>query len=225
VNIHSLAEEQSTKNRWCLAHGRDICRDDGWLVWLRRIDNKVDFDQGWSTYKSAFGNKKGNFWLGLDELHKLTNNEKRFQLKAWLESYMDGFWWAEYRFFHVGRESEKYRMTVQDFNFKSTAPDQLYYNNGKDFITKDRDNTNRENPGCATFWQGAFWYKRYNRSEYAGTDERLCSKVYPTVKFGVLGIPREINIKYVSWYNATGKIWKDPQQQLKSLTLMMKPHD
>ena len=36
------------------------------------MDGSVDFYRGWAEYKFGFGNLNGEFWLGNDNLHRIT---------------------------------------------------------------------------------------------------------------------------------------------------------
>ena len=48
----------------------------GWTVFQRRLDGCMDFNLGWADYKKGFGDfLNGEFWLGLEKIHRLTQNE------------------------------------------------------------------------------------------------------------------------------------------------------
>ena len=57
----------------------------GWTVIQRRTDIEphVDFYRTWMEYALGFGDLAGEFWLGLDNIHKITDqqmNEVRFDI-------------------------------------------------------------------------------------------------------------------------------------------------
>jgi hypothetical protein len=87
----------------------------GWTVFQRRQDASVDFYRGWQDYKNGFGDLNGNFWLGLDRVHRLTKsgqNVLRVDLMDWTTAY------AEYRSFSVASESDGYRLNLGNFSGK-----------------------------------------------------------------------------------------------------------
>ncbi len=61
----------------------------GWLVFQRRMDGRTDFWRDWAEYAGGFGNISGEFWLGNEVLHSLTqagDYSMRVDLRAGNES-------------------------------------------------------------------------------------------------------------------------------------------
>ena len=86
----------------------------GWTVFQRRQDGSVDFFRGWNDYKRGFGNLNGEFWLGLDKIHRLTasrNKKLRVDLEATATILL-----AEYSSFAVANEKAKYQLTVGGYS-------------------------------------------------------------------------------------------------------------
>ncbi|XP_034473401.1 angiopoietin-related protein 4-like isoform X2 [Drosophila innubila] len=59
-------------------------RGGGWTIILRRMDGTVDFYRNWAAYKEGFGDLNGEFFLGLDKIHALTE-ERNQELLVVLE--------------------------------------------------------------------------------------------------------------------------------------------
>lgn len=61
---------------------RENSNDDPaeWLIIQRKIDDSLDFRVGWEKYKKGFGDVNRNFWLGLENMHRLTRGGE-FELK------------------------------------------------------------------------------------------------------------------------------------------------
>ena len=76
----------------------------------KRLDGSVDFYLGWDDYKRGFGNLSGEFWLGLDKIHRLTKEESR--LRVDLEDFNGNTAYAEYSLFGVADEGSKYSLTL-----------------------------------------------------------------------------------------------------------------
>ena len=83
----------------------------GWLVFQKRLDGSVDFYRGWAEYKRGFGSLTGEFWLGLDKIHRLTSSGN-YKLRVDLEDFSANTYYAEYDFFKVASEREKYELSV-----------------------------------------------------------------------------------------------------------------
>ena len=82
----------------------------GWTVFQKRLDGSVDFYRGWEDYKRGFGNLNGEFWLGLDKIHRLTKERNRLHVD--LEETTGKTAYAEYDFFGVASERSKYISTM-----------------------------------------------------------------------------------------------------------------
>ena len=89
----------------------------GWTIFQRRQDSSVDFYRGWKDYKTGFGDLHGNFWLGLDKIHRLTESGQNV-LRVDLTDWTDDKAYAKYGSFSVASESDAYRMNCASFSGK-----------------------------------------------------------------------------------------------------------
>lgn len=89
----------------------------GWTVFQKRLDGSVDFYLNWTNYKTGFGSLNGEFWLGLDRIHRLTNSSNN-KLRVDLEDMSGNTAYAEYSVFKVGNEATKYQLNVRNYSGK-----------------------------------------------------------------------------------------------------------
>ncbi|XP_048458101.1 tenascin-R [Rhincodon typus] len=157
--IYLNGEPQQSMQVYC-----DMTTDGGgWLVLQRRQNGLTDFARKWADYRVGFGNLEDEFWLGLDNIHKIsaqTRYELRIDLRDGRESV-----YATYDRFYLSDARNLYKLRIGDYN--GTAGDSLSYHQGRPFSTKDRDNdvaiTN-----CALSYKGAWWYKNCHRANLNG---------------------------------------------------------
>jgi len=69
----------------------------GWTVFQKRLNGSVDFFLDWSDYKAGFGDLNGEFWLGLNKIHRLTSDGS--VLRVDLEDFEEHTAYAEYNKF------------------------------------------------------------------------------------------------------------------------------
>ena len=127
----------------------------GWTVFHKRFNGFVGFYRGWDDYKNGFGDVRGEFWLGNEKIHQLT--EIPSQLRVEINTPSNGNKYAKYSNFTVTNEATNYTLFVGFYS--GDATDRLIArHNGMAFTTKDRDNDKWSN-NCATSYKGAWWYK------------------------------------------------------------------
>ncbi|XP_071808028.1 ficolin-2-like [Asterias amurensis] len=139
----------------------------GWTVFQRRQDGSVKFYRMFVKYSRGFGNLEGEFWLGNDNLHRLTA-QGEYELRVDLSDFENESSFAYYDSFSIADESDKYRLTLGRFNSTSTAGDSLSYHNNRQFTTKDLDNDYFSAGNCAQRCGGGWWYKACYHSNLNG---------------------------------------------------------
>lgn len=81
----------------------------GWIVIQRRFDGTVDFDRDLVTYQDGFGDSNGEFWLGLEKMHRITT-QKQHELYIHIVDYDGDTHYARYDNFVVGSKVEEYQL-------------------------------------------------------------------------------------------------------------------
>ncbi|KAM8933450.1 tenascin isoform 2-T2 [Pelodytes ibericus] len=135
----------------------------GWIVFLRRTDGSEDFNRNWRTYSTGFGNPTNEFFMGLENIHKITS-QGEYELRVDLRD-NDETAYAVYDKFSVGDSKSRYKLKVDGYS--GTAGDSMTYHNGRSFSTYDKDNDSAIT-NCALSYKGAFWYKNCHRVNLMG---------------------------------------------------------
>ncbi|XP_053329822.1 ficolin-1-like isoform X1 [Spea bombifrons] len=139
--------------------------EGGWIVFQRRWDGSVDFFRDWKSYKTGFGSRLNEFWLGNDNLHMLTSSGT-WELRVDLQDFENVKHFAKYASFKVLGESEKYKLLLGAFT-EGNAGDSLTIHNDMFFSTKDQDNDIYPS-NCAELFKGAWWYEKCHSSNLNG---------------------------------------------------------
>ena len=109
------------------------------------------FNRTWAEYEEGFGNPTAQYWIGLKQLHEVSqrNCSVRFDLQD-----INGTWFfAQYSRFSVGDSSTNYTLTIGGYA-GDRGDDILSPNNGQRFSTYDFDKSGF----CSETVGGGFWF-------------------------------------------------------------------
>ncbi|XP_073847163.1 microfibril-associated glycoprotein 4-like isoform X1 [Musca autumnalis] len=157
--MEHLITKIEMKNK-CYQHPSDR------IIIQRRMDGTENFDRPWNDYKQGFGKRGGEFFIGLEQLHKLTTG-RQYELVIVMEDFKDDCRYAKYEHFVVANETEKYQL-IKLGQYTGTAGDSLSYNLGTKFTTKDQDNDTYGTKNCALLHKGGWWYWSCSHSNLNG---------------------------------------------------------
>jgi len=181
----------------------------GWTVFQKRLDGSVDFYRNWSDYKVGFGDLNGEFWLGLDKMHRLTSDNISM-LRVDLEDFEGNTAYAEYNKFGVMSENNKYKLKLGSYS-AGNAEDSLSHQSDQPFSTNDQDNSRHTTSSgakiyCASKFHGAWWYS-------SPCHESNLNGKYHNVSSSPHGVG-------VNW-----KSWKGHEYSLKKTEMKTRPKD
>ncbi|XP_017115837.1 fibrinogen-like protein 1 [Drosophila elegans] len=131
------------------------CNSTGWMIIQRRLDGSVNFDRNWDSYKNGFGDVKGEFFIGLEKLHLMTEVQP-YELYVSLLDINGTSRYAKYDQFEVGSETESYELKTLG-TYSGTAGDSLDYHENAKFSTYVRDNDSSD-ANCAKLYNGGWWF-------------------------------------------------------------------
>lgn len=129
----------------------------GWIVIQQRINGDEDFRRDWATYREGFGKFNGDFFLGLEKIHLITNKQPH-ELFIYMKTNNSETLYKRYDDFAISGEEDNYRL-IKLGKPSGNATDSLDYHRNAPFSTKDRDNDSDNDGNCADFRQGPWWHK------------------------------------------------------------------
>ncbi|XP_066296428.1 angiopoietin-related protein 1-like [Branchiostoma lanceolatum] len=132
--------------------------EGGWTVIQRRFNGSLNFDRSWADYEDGFGDVDGEYWLGLEKIHKLVS-QAPYELYVEIQDWEGNSAYAKYSTFGVEDASSNYRLTIGGYS--GDASDCMVERenlNGMQFSTKDRDNDMDPDVHCAQAYSNAWWY-------------------------------------------------------------------
>ncbi|XP_019637620.1 PREDICTED: angiopoietin-2-like [Branchiostoma belcheri] len=185
----------------------DMDEGGGWTVIQRRFDGSVRFNRTWDDYQHGFGTWEGEFYLGNDKIHKLTNMNKymvRFVVTDWKGEVR----WAEYDEFRVENESTNYRAHVGKVSSDHEHGGQFIMD-GAQFSTFDKDNDSYEDGNCAKEMASAGWFSN------CGISCNWNGKYYKNGQYQISGAADGM-----WWWN-----WHGVSYSLKAITVKIRPVD
>ncbi|XP_053388006.1 neurogenic locus notch homolog protein 1-like [Mercenaria mercenaria] len=128
----------------------------GWTVLMNRENGKQNFeDQDYSSYASGFGDIRENFWLGLSNMHEITGDGRRYQLRVELTIANGSKYIETYDDFSIGPAKD---FVLHVGNYRGNAGDSLSGHNGFGFTNKDVDHDSNLGTNCGVYMHGAWWF-------------------------------------------------------------------
>ncbi|XP_041863206.1 angiopoietin-related protein 4-like [Melanotaenia boesemani] len=176
----------------------EMTSDGGWTIIQKRHDGSQNFNQLWQSYKTGFGSLKGEFWLGLDNIHSLSK-QGEYILQVELSDEAGLQQAARYKF---NLDGEEMMFAIHLEQESSSGPQEKIISTGDSglpFSTADRDNDLAADINCAEMLSGGWWFSNCGESNLNGK------------------YPRRPRLLQRQHFRRQGMFWTVPQRQISSL--------
>ncbi|XP_078621160.1 microfibril-associated glycoprotein 4-like [Branchiostoma floridae x Branchiostoma japonicum] len=165
--------------------------EGGWTVIQRRFDGSIEFFRNIGAYRDGFGDSSGEYWLGLDNMYRLTH-QNAYELYIELEDWVGNVKYARYSTFSVGPGGD-YILSVGGFSGTAgdgfQLSDSTYNNNGAKFSTRNHDQDTYSSGSRAEFYGPGWWYHTNSRSNLNGPYFRDTDEFNGNNGVGVFWVP------------------------------------
>ncbi|EDV33101.1 uncharacterized protein Dana_GF22918 [Drosophila ananassae] len=142
------------------------CNGSGWMVIQRRIDGSVDFNRNWTEYRDGFGNLTGEFFIGLEKLHLITQSGQH-ELLIRLGKVDGSTAFEKYDNFRIGSEKDSYPLESVGIPTGGAGDSLTKHHLNMKFSTIDRDN-DEDAFNCARRLGGGWWFNICGHSSLNG---------------------------------------------------------
>lgn len=137
----------------------------GWTILQRRIGGALLFNRTMEEYAEGFGDPSGELWLGLDNLHQLTEDDD-FELKIELTDTYGRHRFQKYDGFHVTGKAGRYTLIIKGSNVGDLG-DYISSRHGQAFQIGGSYNTlvsrySRRHGTCTGGWWGCYYQANLN---------------------------------------------------------------
>ncbi|KAH9504356.1 hypothetical protein Btru_063406 [Bulinus truncatus] len=137
----------------------------GWIIIQRRFMKYPTFKRKWADYKNGFGNICKDYWLGNDNIHRITY-QGSWELR--IDMVFDtSFYHVVYNYFFIMDESQMYKLKFRQFLYGNVG-DMLSHHKNMKFSTPDRDNDGTKMRHCARHYQSGWWYGNCHQANLNG---------------------------------------------------------
>ncbi|ESO87054.1 hypothetical protein LOTGIDRAFT_97737, partial [Lottia gigantea] len=122
----------------------------------------ANFNTGWEKYTTGFGTIHGNYWLGLEHVYNILQNNPAFYLTV-MARLKNDIYRCSYKTFRLANQLNNYTITIGNFELY-TGPyfslDDAFTDidltiDGRPFSTLDKDFTNYN---CPQRLEGGWWF-------------------------------------------------------------------
>ncbi|XP_074206972.1 angiopoietin-related protein 4 [Camelus bactrianus] len=183
----------------------NMTSDGGWTVIQRRQDGSVDFNQPWAAYKDGFGDPQGEFWLGLEKVHRIMG-DRGSRLSVQLQDWEGNAQSLQFPV-HLGGEDTAYSLQLTEpVASKLGATTIMPSGLSLPFSTWDQDHDLRQDKNCAKSLSGGWWFGTCSHSNLNGQ------------YFHSIPRQRQQRKKGIFW-----KTWRGRYYPLQATTMLIQP--
>jgi len=131
----------------------------GWTTIVNKVDRSVFFNRPMKAFINGFGNVSANtnYWLGLDNMFDLTNNEIMTLRIEMSNSRFDKYF-IEYDLFVLAPQIEKFKLTLGKTTFGTIRDSFTNRHNNMKFTTYDDENDLEPSYNCAKLFNAGWWF-------------------------------------------------------------------